>query len=961
MRKLTFLLFGLLTTFAAAGQNPVPATPYADRQKGYETRKQLEANSIVNEIEFKSIGPTIFSGRVVDLDVRPDDPSHFYVAYASGGLWKTVNNGISFTPLFDKEMVMTIGDIAVDWKRNTIWIGTGEVNSSRSSYAGTGMYKSADGGKTWQHLGLEETHHIGRVVLHPTDPNTVWVAALGHLYSPNADRGVFKTTDGGKTWHKTLFVNDNSGAVDLVVDPANPKILYAATWERQRRAWDFIESGTGTGIYKSTNGGETWTLLTGGNNDFYAGEGAGRIGLDLVKVKGKTVLYAALDNFSRRPKADDVPADHLTKIQLQEMDKDSFLNLKTYQIAEYLQRNRFPRQYNAQKVKNMIKSGEISPKTLVEYTENPNTPQFETEVVALEVYRSDDEGKSWRKTHTEYDDLVYNTIGYYFGQIRVAAHDVNKVYVLGVPVARSDDGGKTFKPIGGDNVHSDHHALWVNPNRPGHLILGNDGGVNISYDDGENWIKCNTPAVGQFYYIAVDMAKPFNVYGGLQDNGVWFGPSTYEANTNWHDTGQYPYKGIYGGDGMQVAVDTRDNTTVYTGSQFGSYARLNTKTGQRTAITPRHKIGERPLRWNWQTPIHLSTHNQDILYMGSNKLHRSLNKGDLFEEISADLTAGGKFGDVPYGTLTTIHESPLQFGLLYTGSDDGMVHVSQNAGGTWTKINPGLPQNLWISRIQASAHEKSRVYVSLNGYRWDDFSAYLFVSENFGATWKRIGNNLPAEPVNVVKEDPENADILYVGTDHGVYVSIDRGASFMQLNKGIPATPVHDLVIHSRDKKLVAGTHGRSLFLAGVAELQQLKPALLEKPLVLFDIEKTRYNSRWGNPFFGGRIITPSVKIPFYAKEAGKVELSVKNASGLAMVSTQIDAVKGLNFFEYDLSFHEQVLNDFNKSLNEKRKDDERPINLEKAKNGKLYLYTGTYTLQLAKDGNEVQGKLVVE
>lgn len=614
--------------------SPTSAT---ERKEGFSKRQALEKASLVQGLEFRSIGPTVMGGRIVDMDVNEQDPTHFFVAYASGGLWKSTNNGQSFQPLFDNEMVMTIGDIAVDWARNTIWVGTGEVNSSRSSYAGAGVYKSTDGGKSWQHLGLEETHHIGRIILHPKDPNTAWVAALGHLYSPNKERGVFKTTDGGKTWKKVLYVDDNTGAVDLMADPQNPNLLYAATWHRTRRAWDFVESGEGSGIYKSSDGGKTWARLNQAGSGFPSGEGTGRIGLSMTRVNGKPVLFAALDNYNRRPATPSEDKETLQKEEVRAMSKEDFLSLKKYQVKEFLQSNGFGAEYTVDKVLESVKAGKITPKTLVEYTEDANSLLFDTPVVGLEVYRSDDEGRTWKKTHTGYIDDVFSSYGYYFAQIRVAPGNPSKLFVMGVPVVRSDDGGKTFHSIDGDNVHSDHHALWINPRRPGHIILGNDGGLNISYDDGENWTHCNAPAVGQFYYIAVDMAQPYNVYGGLQDNGVWMGPSTYRPSDGWRSNGHYPYRSLYGGDGMQVAIDTRDNTTIYTGSQFGYYARINTKTGERKSITPKHALGERPLRWNWQTPVHLSQHNQDILYMCSNKVHRSLNKGDQFESISWEI------------------------------------------------------------------------------------------------------------------------------------------------------------------------------------------------------------------------------------------------------------------------------------------------------------------------------------
>ncbi|MEL6926503.1 MAG: glycosyl hydrolase, partial [Bacteroidota bacterium] len=389
---------------------------------------------------------------------------------------------------------------------------------------------------------------------------------------------------------------------------------------------------------------------------------------------------------------------------------------------------------------------------------------------------------------------------------------------------------------------------------------------NISYDDGANWNKCNSPAVGQFYYVAVDMAEPYNIYGGLQDNGVWTGPSTYQPGDRWHGTGRYPYRSILGGDGMQVAVDTRDNNTVYTGFQFGFYFRLDLKNNKRKMIRPQHQLGERPLRFNWQTPIHLSKHNQDIFYLGANKLYRSFNQGDDYEAISGDLTKGGKKGDVPFGTLSTIHESDFQFGLLYTGSDDGLVHISKNGGASWENISAGLPEGLWVARVQASSHQQSRVYLALNNYRNDDFTPYLYVSEDYGQNWQRLGSDLPMEPVNVIKEDPFNEDLLYVGTDHGLYVSIDRGQQFMPMKKGLPAVPVHDVVVHPRDRDLIVGTHGRSIYVANVSALQALDKGKLASGLQTFEVAPVYHSSRWGSQRASWRKANePEVRLPVFS------------------------------------------------------------------------------------------------
>ncbi len=545
------------------------------------------------------------SGRVVDVDVSPNDPTIFYIAYASGGLWKTSNNGISFTSLFDEQASMTIGDIAVDWNHGEkIWVGTGENNSSRSSYAGTGIYVSGDTGKTWRNVGLAETQHIGRIILNPNDTNIVWVAALGHLYSSNPERGIYKTTDAGKTWNNTLYIDDNTGAIDLSIDPKNSNILYAAMWYKTRRAWDFEESGKTSGIYKSEDGGDTWNLISGENSGFPTGEGVGRIGL-AVYPQNPQIVYAVVDNQSHRKK-EEKEKHALTKEMLKNMTKEDFIKLKEYVINKYLDENDFPEKYTAKKIIEMVKADKIKPSALVDYLEDANQQLFDTPVKGAELYRSEDGGKTWKRTHDEYIDDMFYTYGYYFSEVRVDPNDDKKVYLLGLFIINSNDGGKSFSSISQENVHADNHALWLDPNRNGHLILGNDGGLNISYDDGNTWFKANTPAVGQFYSVAVDMEMPYNVYGGLQDNGVWYGPSNNSPSYNWYDSGHNPFKSIMGGDGMQVAVDTISNNLVYTGYQFGYYYRINKQDNNTTLIKPVHDLGETPYRFNWQAPIHLS-------------------------------------------------------------------------------------------------------------------------------------------------------------------------------------------------------------------------------------------------------------------------------------------------------------------------------------------------------------------
>lgn len=828
-KQLPLLAFCLFTSFFLYAQTR--PTSAEERLKNLEKKQLLVKQSLVNQIPFKSIGPHIMSGRVVDVEVNPWDPTEFYVAYASGGLWHSVNNGQSFKPVFDSQHTLTIGDIAVFWRKKgtpVIWIGTGEVNSSRSSYAGTGIFKSTDSGKNWNWMGLPESHHIGKIQLHPVNPDVAWVAVLGHLYSPNKERGVYKTTNGGKNWKQTLFIDENTGAIDIDINPKNPSELYAATWYRTRAAWKFEESGPSGGIHKSTNGGETWTKISGEGSGFMSGPKIGRIGLAVFPANPQTV-FAVVDNNNPQPPKEKKKNDSVyIKTELKDISAEQFEQLDNKKLDSFLRENRFPRKYTAKTVKELVKAGKQKPSVLFDYLDVDDGFQ-NTGIYGCEVYRSDNGGKNWVRTN---DSIIttFSTYGYYFGKIYVSPVNDKKLFIAGFNLLMSTDGGKKFKNIDGKNVHPDHHAVWINPQKDSHVINGNDGGLNITYDDGKNWFKANNIPVGQFYAVTTDNAKPYNVYGGLQDNGVWFGSSRAEEDAGWLESGQNPFKMLNYGDGMQVQVDYRDNKTVYSGTQFGAYNRQHTDSlvrarGSRpVSVQPRHDLGEAPLRFNWQSPIWLSRHYPDVFYFGTNKLYRSNKKGENPSAISPDLTRGKKAGNVPFGTLTTICESPLRFGLLYTGSDDGMVHVTKDSGNNWQNISNGLPDGLYISRVVASAFKESRVYVTVNGYRNDHFNPYVFVSEDYGANWAPIAQDLPAEPVNVIREDPVNENILYIGTDGGVYVTINRGVSCMAWNKGLPfSVPVHDLAIQERENELLLGTHGRSLFIARLKDIQRLQ------------------------------------------------------------------------------------------------------------------------------------------
>lgn len=809
-------------------QAQIKATSAQERLKSIDQRKQLLSRSTLNETGFRNIGPSVMSGRVVDIEVNPQDPTEFYVAYASGGLWQTKNNGQSFTSIFDSVDVLTIGDIAVNWQNRHIWVGTGEVNSSRSTYAGLGVYRSANNGKSWEYLGLPESHHIGKIQLSAKDPNTAWVAVLGHLYSESKERGIYKTTDAGKTWNQTLAIDANTGAIDVDIDPSNEQNLYAAMWYRTRTASNFEESGKTSGIYKSTDGGDKWTLISTPTSGFPSGDGVGRIGL-AVYPKNPSIVYAIVDNNFHQPDTAMQKAADTSRYVLRDfktLTVDQFLALDDRKLNAFLKspRNGIPAKYSAESIKKDVKSGKLAPNCIWDYLYDANTALFETPIYGAQVYRSDNAGLSWVKTHVKPIEL-YSTYGYYFGKVFVSPSNPDKIAITGVSVLLSTDGGKTFSSIGKENVHADHHFVWMNGARDSHMIIGNDGGCNITYDNGAHWFKANTPAVGQFYNIAIDMAKPYNVYGGLQDNGTWFGSSATKENYDWYDGGHNPYTMIGGGDGMQVQVDWRDNKTVYSGSQFGAYSRQNLATKERKSVRPTRDLGEPAVRYNWQSPILLSRHNQDVFYFGSNKFHRSMSKGDSLVTLSTDLTTNPAQGDVPFGTTTTISESPIRFGLIYVGTDDGNVQVSKDGGNSFSLISQKLPKGLYVSRVIASKYNVARVYVTLNGYRNDHFNAYVYQSDDYGTTWKQIMKDLPSEPVNVIKEDAVAEQVLYVGTDGGLYVSLDGGNSSMAWTKGLPASvPVHDLEIHPRDHEIILGTHGRSLYVGKLDALRkQLK------------------------------------------------------------------------------------------------------------------------------------------
>ena len=891
MKNLTCIIFSFifLLSIDAYCQN-------ADIEATEKSRSDQLANSLLSNYPVRNVGPVEQGGRISDIEVVPGNPKHYYVGYASGGIFYTKNNGITFDPIFENQGFLGIGDFALAPSNpQIIYVGTGEKNSSRSSYAGSGIYRSNDGGKTWSHLGLSNTQHIGRIIVHPTNPETVWVASLGALYTNNVDRGIYKSTDGGKTWHKTLFVNDSTGAIDLVLHPQNPNQLLASTWERSRKAWDFKEGGPGSSIYRSEDGGNTWVKSAAG---FPEGNGVGRIGLE-ISASNPDIVYALLDNQEETREEVVRPSDGSLQIQdFISMTRDQFLALDDKKLDAFIRSSGYPQKYNARVVKREVRSGKYEPKALAEYFGDANAALFNTNVKGAEVYRSDDGGKTWSKANSYALDGVYFTYGYYFGEVRVDPKDSDKIYIFGVPLLKSLDGGKTYHRLDTmGRVHVDHQALWINPDDPEHLLLGNDGGLYQSYDEGASWLHINNVSVGQFYSISVDMEKPYNVYGGLQDNGVRKGSSTSIPNRT------ESWDGIFGGDGMFVYADPRNSNTVYAGSQFGFYMRLNLEPdGRPSRITPRHDIGEPPLRYNWRTPIMISPHNADVIYMAAQKVYRSMNQGDDWESISGDLTKNLPNGNVPYSTITSMSESKFKFGLVYIGTDDGNIQVTKNGGGSWELINNGLPVRKWVSGVFASPHDEGTVFAALNGYREDDFKTYVYMSADYGKTWTSVKGNLPESVANVIIQDPVQPELLYTGLDIGSYVSFDKGKTWSLLS-GIPNAPSYDMVVHPRDYELVVGTHGRSVYVADAKPLQAVAEKGESTPVIAFEMESMRYFGRWGErrneytePF------TPSTSIMYYVGiPANEITVTIKTEKGEVLREMKASGKKGFQKLSWDL------------------------------------------------------------
>jgi photosystem II stability/assembly factor-like uncharacterized protein len=740
----------------------VASTDPAMRTKGYAAHQALAKTSPFAELRWQFVGPKNVSGRTVDVAVVAPKGRHYviYAATASGGLWKTGNEATTWEPVFEHGPSTAAGDVALAPSNpDIVWFGTGEANIFRSSQAGLGVYRSNDAGRTWQHMGLDDTYTIARIVIHPKDPNTVYVAASGHEWTDNAERGVFKTVDGGKSWQKVLFVDSRTGAIDLAMDPVDPKTLYAATWQRIRYKWNDprnFDGYAGSGLHKSIDAGKTWRPINKGLPD---ARWRGRIGLDVCLTK-PNVLYALVDN---------------------------------YEVA------REPTEEEKADPYGLPSSGFIKGAT---------------------VFRSDDKGETWvqmsgltpeQKTLMERHSGTY---GWVFGQIRVDPNDPNTIYTMGVRFYTSNDGGRTMRAV--RTPGSDHHALWIDPQNSDYLVLGYDQGFAISYDKGRSWKDSRlTLPVAQFFNIAYDMDTPFHVFGSMQDHGSFRGAVDLSAGRDRIPV--VDFESAPGGEGTSHAIDPTNLNLVYSSGFYGTLMRsdLSKPRAERSkSVLPATFPEEPPLRGEWVAPTILSPHNPDIVYHGMQYVLMSRDRGDTWARISPDLTYGtaSEKGDISFHTVTSISESPLRFGLIYAGTDDGRLHVTRDGGGTWSEILAGLPSGKWVSRVCASSHRLDTVYLTLNGKREDDFTPYVYGSSDFGKTWRSLVGNLPVGPVNVIREDPVNPDILYVGTDLSVYVTTDRGRTWSVLGTGLPSVYAHDLIVHPRDNVLVVATHGRGMW-----------------------------------------------------------------------------------------------------------------------------------------------------
>jgi photosystem II stability/assembly factor-like uncharacterized protein len=796
---------------------------------------------------FRPLGPAAYSGRVTALAVPRTgrEPLTVYVGAAGGGVWKTTNGGITWSAVGDSLGTLTIGDLAVaPSDTNILWAGTGEKNSLRSQFWGDGVYKSTDGGRHWTHMGLGETRAIGRIVVHPTNPDIVYVAALGHLWGPNPERGIYRTEDGGKTWRRILFVDDTTGFVDLEMDPANPDVLYAAAWHRLRWGGGHMEGvGRGSGIYKTADGGRTWTRLTD----------------------------PALHN--------GLPTDRLGRIGLAVSPKDPRIVYAVIQVDRGIT--------------------------------DPHQGRYGG------VFRSADAGATW----TQVNDLQA-VPHYYYDDVFLDPTDPDHLWTISPSLLESRDGGRTFAPDSLPHVHGDFHALWIDPDDPRHLVLGGDGGAYVSRDGGRAWWHMALP-IGQFYTVIADSSvAPYRVCGGLQDNGVWCGPSRTRDTLGITDADWYP---VNGGDGMWVQIPADDPFTVYSGWQYGHLSRLDLRTWRRDDITPlaldAGQDSGYPFRWGWTTPILVSQHDPTVLYVGANHLIRMTHRGDDWEVLGPDMTRADRrrpapeLGHTSYHAVFAIAESPRTAGILWTGSDDGLVWVTRDGGATWTEVSGKLPRGApgacGVSAVVASYHADARAYLTADCHVRDEYRPHVYRTDDFGRTWRDIGQGLPPDEGSLtIVEDPRNPALLWVGTAGGVYVTVDGGARWMRLGTGLPRVPVERMALAFADRDLVVATHGRGLWVTGIGPLEELADSTLREAVHLFAISPAyQFRSRdtypaWGDQPFVAPNPPRGAVIAYFLRDAEPdgVKLVVTAAAGDTLRRLSGPGYAGLNRVVWDLT-----------------------------------------------------------
>ncbi len=742
-----------------------------ERKAAFKKHAEFIKNSPNKNLNWRLLGPNIRSGRCTDVWGIEGNKNIMYAGFATSGFWKTEDAGKTWKPLMDKEGTQAIGNFAISKSNpNILYVGTGEANILRASLPGMGMYKSTDAGKTWQHIGLENTSTIARVVIHPTNPDIVYVAASGNEWSYNPDRGVYKTTDGGKNWSKILYQNEKNGCIDLLLDPSEPNTLYASMWNRIRKRWSDPTPEDGDYVYKSADAGKTWKIINNGLPDT---KNTGRIGLAMCASK-PNVLYAYVDN-------------HTPKRQGNDGELDSYGRAK------------------------------------------------ELVIMGAEVYKSTDKGESWTKM-SENDkqmETFGGTYGWVFSQIRVDPTNENKIYIMGLNIAQSEDGGKTWQTMRGgrdskEYIHGDNHAIWIDPSDPNYIINGNDGGVVVTYDGGKKWKNffSEIPTT-QFYNVSYDMATPFNIHGSVQDEG------SMGANVSWKvssgiDDKKNGWHFVPGGEGSIIAIDPKDANITYSSAFYGRIQRGDLrKEGKEQIknITIKKAEDEEVHRGEWLAYTHISNFDNHTIYHGMQYLFKSTDMGETWKRISPDLTNNDEthMGKLPYAiahqAITALAESPFKQGTLYVGTDDGNVHLTIDDGKTWSKIMNGLPQNVHVSRLEASKTQDGTVFITLSDRREDNIKPYIFKSTDFGKTWASIAGDLPASPVNVIREDPKNKATLYCGTDLGIYVSKNGGKNWQSMQANLPASvSVQDLFIHPRDYVMVIATYGRGVWVLDKVE-----------------------------------------------------------------------------------------------------------------------------------------------